>query len=76
MYHLLKHPKKEDSDIKIRALQEELLEKDKKIADLEASTTVQVIATQSGPVSGLVEDLQNQINKLKIALMEEKKKKK
>ena len=72
----LENPKKEDSDIKIRALQEEILEKDKKIADLEASTTVQVIATPSGPVSGLVEDLQNQINKLKIALMAEREKNK
>lgn len=72
----LETPKKEDSDIKIRALQEEILEKDKKIADLEASTTVQVIATPSGPVSGLVEDLQNQINKLKIALMAEREKNK
>ena len=66
----LETTKKEDSDIKIRALQEEILEKEKKIADLEASTTVQVIATPSGPVSGLVEDLQNQINKLKIALID------
>lgn len=66
----LESPKKEDSDIKIRALQEEIREKEEKIADLEASTTVQVIATPSGPVSGLVEDLQNQINKLKIVLMQ------
>ncbi len=69
----LETPKNEDSDIKIRALQEEILEKEKKIADLEASTTVQVIATPSGPVSGLVEDLQSQINKLKISLMEKNK---
>jgi len=66
----LESPKKEDSDIKIRALQEEIREKEEKIADLEASTTVQVIATPSGPVSGLVEDLQNQINKLKIVFMQ------
>ncbi|MHA1527151.1 MAG: hypothetical protein ACTSQD_08965 [Promethearchaeota archaeon] len=66
----LETPKKEDSDIKIRALQEE---KEKKIANLEASTTVQVVATPSGPVSGLVEDLQNQINKLKIALLAKNK---
>ena len=69
----LETTKKEDSDIKIRALQEEIREKEKKITDLEASTTVQVIATPSGPVSGLVEDLQNQINKLKIALMDKNK---
>lgn len=69
----LETPKKEDSDIKIRALQEEIREKEKKIADLEASTTVQVVATPSGPVSGLVEDLQNQINKLKIALLDKNK---
>ena len=69
----LETPKTEDSDIKIRALQEEIREKEKKIADLEASTTVQVVATPSGPVSGLVEDLQNQINKLKIALLDKNK---
>jgi hypothetical protein len=69
----LEIPKKEDSNIKIRALQEEIREKERRIADLEASTTVQVIATPSGPVSGLVEDLQNQINKLKIALMDKNK---
>jgi len=50
-------------------LQEQLKLKDKLIRELKISSQTQIIAPK-GPMSGLVGELQNNINKLKIALEE------
>ena len=53
----------------IEDLQERLKLKDKLITGMKTSTQTQII-TPKGPMSGLVGELQNNINKLKIALEE------
>ena len=53
----------------VEDLQEQLKLKDNLIKELKTSSQTQII-TPEGPMSGLVEELQNNINKLKIALEE------
>ena len=53
----------------VEDLQERLKLKDKLIAEMKTSPLTQIVAPK-GPMSGLVEELQNNINKLKIALEE------
>jgi chromosome segregation ATPase len=53
----------------IEDLKEQLNLKDKLITEMKKSSQTQ-ITTPKGPMSGLVEELQNQINRLKIALEE------
>ncbi|UCD02019.1 MAG: hypothetical protein JSV23_03070 [Promethearchaeota archaeon] len=57
---------------KIDVLQEQLKEKDHLITELKTQQESQPIL-HDGPMSGLIEDLQNKINKLKIALEEKNK---
>ncbi|MFX0023831.1 MAG: hypothetical protein ACFE9S_16010 [Candidatus Hermodarchaeota archaeon] len=57
---------------KISNLQQQIEEKDLLIAELKATQQVQPVAP-TGPMSGLVEDLQNKINKLKIEIKEKDK---
>jgi chromosome segregation ATPase len=61
-----------DSEDKIKSLQEELNQKDDQIADLKASLASQT-AGPEGSMAGLVDDLQANINKLRIALREKDK---
>ncbi len=61
-----------DSEKKIIDLQEQLKEKDRLIIELEALQETQPIVHE-GPMSGLIEDLQNRINKLKITIEEKNK---
>lgn len=56
----------------IEDLQEEIHMRDQVIADLKESKPPQVITPQ-GPMSNLIEDLQQQINKLKITIEEKNK---
>jgi chromosome segregation ATPase len=56
----------------VEDLQDQIQTRDQVIADLKKSKQPQIIATQ-GPMSNLVEDLQNQINKLKLTLEEKNK---
>ncbi|MHA2283447.1 MAG: hypothetical protein ACXAC5_21615 [Promethearchaeota archaeon] len=53
----------------IEDLQEQLKLKDKMINEIKTSTQTKII-TPKGPMTGLVEELQNNINKLKMALEE------
>jgi len=55
-----------------KGLQEQLKEKDLMIAELKSKQQIPPIALE-GPMSGLIEDLQNRINKLKITLEEKNK---
>jgi len=59
----------DDSDLKIKELQEQIIEKDQLILELKAAKS----AGTSGPMSELIEDLQKQINKLKNAIKEKNK---
>ncbi|MFX1456681.1 MAG: hypothetical protein ACFFDB_15015 [Promethearchaeota archaeon] len=56
----------------VEDLQKQVKIKDQTIAELKSSTQPQIITPQ-GPMTGLVEELQNNINKLKIALEEKNK---
>ena len=57
---------------RINNLESKLKEKDNIIAELKLSSTPQV-AAPSGPMSALIEDLQNNINKLKMTISEKDK---
>ncbi|MFX0038023.1 MAG: hypothetical protein ACFFCY_09490 [Promethearchaeota archaeon] len=57
---------------KINNLQEQIKEKDILIAELKTSQQTQPLISK-GPMSNLVEDLQNKINKLKITIEEKNK---
>lgn len=61
-----------DSEKKISDLQEQLKEKDRLIIELKALQESQPIVHE-GPMSGLIEDLQSRINKLKITIEEKNK---
>ncbi|MFX0186262.1 MAG: hypothetical protein ACFE8A_00850 [Candidatus Hodarchaeota archaeon] len=63
----------EAADTKIKELEDELKERDDMIRKLEAPKTAEATTTDSGPMSGLIEDLQSKINKLKLALKEKNK---
>jgi chromosome segregation ATPase len=58
-----------ESERLVEDLQEQLKLKDKLITELKTPSSAQ-ITVPKGPMSGLVEELQNNINKLKIALEE------
>jgi len=61
-----------EADKKIKNLQEQLEGKDHLIAELKAKQQSQPIVHE-GPMSGLIEDLQNKINKLKLTIEEKNK---
>jgi len=61
-----------DSENKIRELQELIKEKETIIEDLKTSQLMQPV-DQKGPMTGLVDELQARINKLKLALSEKDK---
>lgn len=61
-----------DAD-KITELEDELKERDKIIKELKASKTAEAPAPGGGSMTGLVDDLQSKINKLKLALKEKNK---
>jgi chromosome segregation ATPase len=63
----------EAADNKIKELEDELEERDNMIRELEASKTAEATTPDSSPMSGLIEDLQGKINKLKLALKEKNK---
>ncbi|MBD3253876.1 MAG: hypothetical protein GF383_02230 [Candidatus Lokiarchaeota archaeon] len=63
----------EVSETTIVKLREELEEKNKIIAQLESKPSEVPITPSSGPMAGLIEDLQSKISKLKIALKEKNK---
>ena len=63
----------EAADTKIKELADELEERDNMIRELEATKTAKATTPDSGPMSGLIEDLQGKINKLKLALKEKNK---
>ena len=65
-------PQIKESEEKINNIQEQIKEKDLLIAELKATQQVQPIIPK-GPMSGLVEDLQNKINKLKTTIEEKNK---
>ncbi|MFX1419008.1 MAG: hypothetical protein ACFE9N_08830 [Promethearchaeota archaeon] len=65
-------PQIKDLEKKIYDFQEQLIEKDRLIAELKSKQ--QTIPTvHEGPMSSLIEDLQNTINKLKLAIEEKDK---
>ncbi|TKJ24265.1 MAG: hypothetical protein CEE43_00855 [Promethearchaeota archaeon Loki_b32] len=61
-----------EADKKIKNLQEQLEGKDHLIVELKAKQQSQPIV-HKGPMSGLIEDLQNKINKLKLTINEKNK---
>jgi len=61
-----------EADKKIKSLQEQLEGKDHLIVELKAKQQYQPIVHE-GPMSGLIEDLQNKINKLKLTIEEKNK---
>ncbi|MFW9899105.1 MAG: hypothetical protein ACFFDO_07580 [Candidatus Thorarchaeota archaeon] len=61
------------TNTKIKELEDELEERDTMIRELKASKTAEATTPDSGPMSGLIEDLQGKINKLKLALKEKNK---
>lgn len=61
-----------EADKKIKSLQEQLEGKDHLIIELKAKQQYQPIVHE-GPMSGLIEDLQNKINKLKLTIEEKNK---
>jgi len=61
-----------EADKKIKSLQEQLEGKDHLIVELKAKQQSQPIVHE-GPMSGLIEDLQNKINKLKLTIEEKNK---
>lgn len=61
-----------EADKKIKSLQEQLEGKDHLIIELKAKQQSQPIVHE-GPMSGLIEDLQNKINKLKLTIEEKNK---
>ncbi len=61
-----------EADKKIKSLQEQLEGKDHLIVELKAKQQSQPIV-HKGPMSGLIEDLQNKINKLKLTINEKNK---
>lgn len=61
-----------DIEYEIKDLQEQLKEKDNLIAKLKASRPAQKIVP-TGPMADLIEDLQNNINKLKLTIEEKNK---
>ena len=61
-----------DSETKIKELQELVKEKENEIEDLKTSHLMHPV-DQGGPMTGLVDELQARINKLKIALSEKDK---
>jgi predicted RNase H-like nuclease (RuvC/YqgF family) len=58
-----------ESENKIRNLQEQLKEKEKRIEELKDSSLTEV-KIPKGPMSSLIDDLQAKINKMKITLNE------
>ncbi|TFG20624.1 MAG: hypothetical protein EU533_05980 [Promethearchaeota archaeon] len=62
-----------DNSQTITELQQQLVEKEKIITELKTSQGIQSL-TPSGPMSNLVEELQNTINKLKITIQEKDQK--
>lgn len=69
----LKLAKPDDSEIRIKILQDELMEKERLIVELKASEPTQIISAPSGPMTSLIEDLQGNINKLKMIIIEKNK---
>ncbi|MFX1394023.1 MAG: hypothetical protein ACFFAH_10655 [Promethearchaeota archaeon] len=61
------------AETKVKELEDELKEKEKLIRELETSKTAEIPMEPGGPMSGLIEDLQGKINKLKLALKEKNK---
>ncbi|MCK4379862.1 MAG: hypothetical protein KAW51_01910, partial [Candidatus Lokiarchaeota archaeon] len=61
-----------EADKKIKSLQEQLEGKDHLIVELKAKQQFQPIVHE-GPMSGLIEDLQNKINVLKLTIEEKNK---
>lgn len=61
-----------EADKKIKSLQEQFEGKDRLIAELKAKQQSQPVVHE-GPMSGLIEDLQNKINKLKLTIEEKNK---
>jgi len=62
------------TDSMIKELQEELKEREEVIRELKTTKAAEATIPSSGPMSGLIEDLQGKINKLKLALKEKNKK--
>ncbi len=69
----LKLAKPDDSEIRIKILQDELMEKERLIVELKASEPTQIISAPVGPMTSLIEDLQGNINKLKMTIIEKNK---
>ena len=69
----LKLAKPDDSEIRIKILQDELMEKERLIVELKASEPTQIISAPNGPMTSLIEDLQGNINKLKMTIIEKNK---
>jgi chromosome segregation ATPase len=69
----LKLAKPDDSEIRIKILQDELMEKERLIVKLKASEPTQIISAPVGPMTSLIEDLQANINKLKMTIIEKNK---
>ena len=61
-----------EADKKIKSLQDQFEGKDRLIAELKAKQQSQPIVHE-GPMSGLIEDLQNKINKLKLTIEKKNK---
>lgn len=62
-----------DAAIRVKELEDELKEKDNIIMELKNSKVAKIPIESGAPMSGLIEDLQGKINKLKLALKEKNK---
>ncbi|MFX1259231.1 MAG: hypothetical protein ACFFAN_15360 [Promethearchaeota archaeon] len=60
----------EGAEKKVKEFQDKLKKQEEMITKLKSSKTAEVPVPSSGPMSGLIEDLQNKINKLKIEIKE------
>ena len=61
------------TDSMIKELQEELKEREEVIRELKTTKAAEATIPSNGPMSGLIEDLQGKINRLKLALKEKNK---
>lgn len=61
------------TETKMRELENELKEKDNIIRELQTSKTTDIPQESGEPMTGLIDDLQRKINKLKLALKEKNK---